>query len=71
MSKLKALRRLALVSVFVAPGFALAVPPDFSSLTGAVDFSTVGVAVLAIGALLAVPYVVMKGARLVIGMIRR
>lgn len=49
---------------------AFAVGPDFSALTAAVDFSTVGPAVLAIAALLAVPLVIRKGAKMVLAAIR-
>ena len=49
---------------------AFATGPDFSALTGAVDFSTVGTAVLAIAALLAVPLVIRKGARMVLSAIK-
>ena len=49
---------------------AFAVGPDFTSLTSAVDFSTVGTAVLAITALLAVPAVIKKGARMVLAAIK-
>ena len=59
------------VSLGTVAGLASATPPDFSSLTGAVDFSTVATAVLAIAALLVVPLVVKKGARFVLGMIGR
>lgn len=44
--------------------------PDFSALTGAVDVSTVGPAVLAIFALLAVPYVIRKGGKLILAAIK-
>lgn len=43
---------------------------DYSSLTGAVDFSTVGVALLAIAALMIVPKVVAYGARKVMAMVK-
>jgi hypothetical protein len=43
---------------------------DLSTLTSAVDLSTVGVAILAIGALKVVPEVVRYGAKKVIGFIR-
>lgn len=49
---------------------AFAAAPDFTALTGAVDFSTVGTAVLAIAALMAVPKVVSWGAKRVLGFIR-
>ena len=51
-----------------APSFAAA--PDFTTLTSAVDFSTVGTAILAIAALMMVPKVVKWGAGKVLGMIR-
>lgn len=47
-----------------------AAPPDFSSLTTAVDLSTVITAIMAIAAVLAGVYVAIKGAKVVIGMIR-
>lgn len=43
---------------------------DLSSLTGAVDLTSVGVAILAIGALKVVPEVVRYGAKKVISFIR-
>lgn len=64
-------RGLVLVGVLVSAGAANAAATDFSSLTGAVDFSTVATAILAIGALLAVPAVVKKGTRIVLSMIGR
>ncbi|MFT7724595.1 MAG: hypothetical protein QM788_17495 [Roseateles sp.] len=51
-------------------GFANAAAPDFSSLTGAVDLSSVGTAILAIGAILAAPAVIKTGVRIVLSMIR-
>lgn len=64
--------KLQQIAVLTAMGTAsaFAVGPDFSSLTGAVDFSTVGTAVLAISALLAVPLVIRKGARMVLAAIK-
>lgn len=44
--------------------------PDFTSLTTAVDFSTVGTAVLAVSALIVVPYVTWKGAKMVLRAIK-
>ncbi|WP_295542043.1 hypothetical protein [uncultured Pseudacidovorax sp.] len=49
---------------------AFAAGPDFSTLTTAVDFSTVGTALLAIAALMMVPKVVGWGARKVMGFVR-
>ena len=42
---------------------------DFSGLTGAVDFSTVGTAILAIGAVVMVPLVVKWGTLKVLSMV--
>lgn len=53
------------------PAFAAGTAPDMTALTGAVDFSTVTAAVLAIAGLLATVYVAIKGARLGLSMIRR
>jgi hypothetical protein len=61
---------VALVA-FAGSGAANAAGTDFSSLTSAVDFSSVATAILAIAALLVVPAVVKKGARIVLSMIGR
>jgi hypothetical protein len=50
---------------------AFAVGPDFTTLTTAVDFSTVGTAILAIGALMVVPKVVRWGTGRVLAMLGR
>jgi len=50
---------------------AFALPPDLATLTTAVDLSTAGTAVLAVGVTLVGLYVIIKGARLVIGMVKR
>lgn len=62
--------RAAVGGALAAAGSAFAAGPDFSTLSGAVDFSTVGVAILAIAALQMVPKVVGWGARKVLGMVR-
>lgn len=49
---------------------ALAVPPDLTSLTSAVDFSTVTTAILAVAAALIVVYIAWKGAKMVIAAVR-
>lgn len=68
----KAIQRgLIAAGVLVASGVANAAAPDFSSLTGAVDWSSVSTAILAIAALLAAVLVVKKGARMVLSMIGR
>lgn len=53
-----------------AAAFAQATPPDFTALTDAVDLSTAGTAVLAIAGLFAVFYVIWKGAKLVLRMVK-
>ena len=63
-------KMVAAIAVTTASVSASAAAPDFTSLTGAVDFSTVGTAVLAIAALLAVPLVIRKGAKMVLAAIR-
>lgn len=67
----KQFRNLATVATLAAAGAANAAGPDLSAITGAVDLSTVGAAILAVGALLVVPIVVKKGVRFVLGMIGR
>jgi len=54
-----------------ASALSMAAAPDFTTLTGAVDFSTVGTAILAVGALMAVPKVVAWGTRRVLGFLGR
>lgn len=61
---------IALGSLVAGGAPAFAVGPDFSTLTANVDFSTVGIAILAIAALQMVPKVVGWGARKVLGMVR-
>lgn len=60
---------LALVFSLIG-GPALAVPPDLTSLTSAVDFSTVTTAILAVAAALIVVYIAWKGAKMVIAAVR-
>lgn len=66
----KFLNRAALAAAAATlSGGAFAVGTDYSSLTSAVDFSTVGTALLAIGAVIMVPKVVKWGVRKVLSMI--
>lgn len=60
----------AIGATALAPLSAFAAPPDFTSLTDAVDLSTAGAAVLAIAGIFAVFYVIWKGARLVLRMVK-
>ena len=43
---------------------------DYSSLTSGIDFSTIGVGVLAVAGLLAAVYAGIKGARIILGFLR-
>ncbi|NHZ93925.1 hypothetical protein F2P45_33760 [Massilia sp. CCM 8733] len=63
-------RGLALVGALAVSGSALAVGPDMSGLTSAVDFGTVISAVLAIAGMLALVYVAIKGARIGLAMLK-
>ena len=54
----------------VAAGSVFAVGPDFTAITTATDVSTMGTAIIAISAVLALPLVIRKGARMVLGSIR-
>ena len=51
-------------------GIALAVPTDFTPLTASIDLSTVATAILAIGVALVGLYVTIKGAKIVLQMVR-
>ena len=62
-------RKLAAIGALGGAVPAFAVGTDFSTLTASVDFTTVGVALLAIGAAVMAPKVVMWGVSAVTGMI--
>lgn len=65
-------RSIALgVILATAAASSFAVPPDFSGISGAVDWSTVGVGILAVAALKAVPLVVSVGSKMVLRAIGR
>ncbi|KKB61114.1 hypothetical protein WM40_25095 [Robbsia andropogonis] len=59
-----------LVAAASVPLSAVAAAPDFTTLTTAVDLSSVGTTVLAVAATLAAVFVTIRGAKLVLGMIR-
>jgi len=65
------LRGLLAVGALVTAGAARAADTDFSSITAAVAFGGVVTAVLAIAAILTVPLVAKKGAKMVLSMIGR
>jgi len=48
----------------------LAAPPDLTSLTTAVDFSTATTAILAVAAALIVVYIAIKASKFVLNMVR-
>lgn len=67
----KTARAAALAAILGAGAVAAnAAGTDFSTLTSAVDFSTVGTGILAIAALMMVPKVVGWGAKKVMGFVR-
>lgn len=67
----QAIKYTATLATLLFSGFAFADPPDFSTLTTAVDFSTVITALLTIMAALAGVYIVMRGGSLILSKIRR
>lgn len=70
MFKIKNLLVGLVAALGLVAGSAFAVAPDYSPISTAVDFSTVGTSIIAISALVAAVYVVAKGARMVIGAIK-
>ncbi|WP_166889466.1 major capsid protein [Massilia sp. CCM 8734] len=63
---------VVVASVVLAAPMAMAVGtgPDLTPLTSAIDFSTVITAVLAIAGLLATVYLAIKGAKIVLSMLK-
>jgi hypothetical protein len=61
---------LVAATALVVPFSAHAEAPDFSQLTSGVDFSSVTTAVMAVGVVLMGVYVAIKGAKIVLGMVR-
>lgn len=71
ISRVGAMVGAGLSGVILAPAaFAQATPPDFSTLTTAIDLSTVITAVMAVGAVMVGVYVAIKGAKIVLQMVR-
>lgn len=72
MSRVGAMVGAGLSSVLLAPAaFAQATPPDYSSLTGAIDFSSVITGVMAVAAALIGVYVAIKGVRFIMDHVKR
>lgn len=68
---MKNYNRLLLASgTLLASGVALATPDPYAGITAAIDFDAVGTVVAAAGAALAVVFVLRKGVRLALGMIK-
>lgn len=58
------------VSAVAHAQVAAAASPDFSTLTSGIDFSTVTTGILAVAATLITVYVAMKGAKILMSMVR-
>lgn len=71
LRKVGVIGAVAAVSSLAAVQQAAAAGPDMSGLTAAVDFGTVGIAVMAIAGLLAVVYVAVKGAAIGLSVIKK
>lgn len=59
---------LASLAVFSMNVFA--VPPDYTTLTGAIDMSTTTAAILAVAAIMMVVYITWKGAKMILRMFK-
>jgi hypothetical protein len=57
-------------TALVVPFSAHAEAPDFSQLTSGIDFSSVTTAVMAVGVVLMGVYVAIRGAKIVLSMVR-
>ncbi|VVD71702.1 phage-related membrane protein [Pandoraea eparura] len=75
-AKLQQLKKIAARTGLIVTGasaveaHAATTAPDFSALTSGIDFSTVTTGVLAVAATLITVYVGIKGAKILIGMVR-
>lgn len=70
----KTLKRVVLAGLAAVTGFvataANAIPVDLSTLTGAVDFSSVIIAILAVAAIMVGVYVAWKASKMVIAAVK-
>jgi hypothetical protein len=64
------LKKAAFFAAVAVPGFALAAGPDLTPLTDSVKVDTVITAVIAIAGSIATVYLAIRGAKIVLGMIR-
>lgn len=69
IARLSAVSTALGAAVFV-PVASAATAPDFSTLTASVDMSTVATAVMAVAAVMVGVYVAIKGAKIVLQMVR-
>ncbi|MFN7505488.1 MAG: hypothetical protein ACK5Q1_08000 [Limnobacter sp.] len=67
---MKLIKATLITSVASLPALALAAPPDLTSITTAVDFSTVTAAILGVGAACIGMYLAWRGAKFVIGAVK-
>lgn len=71
----KARSLIAKGAVILSPAVILtsahAADPDYSTITGAIDWTSVGVGILAIGAAVAGVYVIQKGVQLILAGLKR
>ena len=65
-----AVRSFAGLMAVAAAGSAAAAGPDFSTITSAVDWGSVVTGIIAVAALAAAVYVAVRGAKMLLGMIR-
>lgn len=70
MIKLKSLFAVAVIAAATAAPQAFAVGPDYSTITAGVDWASAITGILAVAALLVGVYGAVKGARILIGMVR-
>lgn len=61
---------VAVAGALAVEAHAAATPPDFSTLTSGIDFSTVTTGILAVAATLITVYVAIKGAKILMSMVR-
>ena len=72
LSKVKALFVAAMVAITgLFAGVVTAAPPDFTTLTDAVDYSTVQSSLLTVAGALAVVFILWAGASMILGALKK
>jgi len=61
----------SVAAISMIPMAAFALPPDFTALTGAIDLSTVGAAVLGVMASIAGIVVLVRGGQMILSALKR